>query len=65
MPENLERLYLVRAEIRGMARRLRVLGQLIARSIEEIEEATDNTNDSPGGHTHDTNSSEAAGGSGP
>jgi hypothetical protein len=56
LPDNLERLYLVRAEIKGMARRLRVLGQLIARSIDEIEAATTDTNDSPGGHTHDDRS---------
>lgn len=47
---NLERLYLIRAEVKRLARGVRVCGQLVAREIE----AAENTNDSPRGHTNDT-----------
>lgn len=56
---NLERLHLIKAEANRVMRSARVLRQMVAREIEQIESATD-TNDSPGGHTHDDRS-EAAG----
>jgi len=49
----LERLYLIRAEANKMARGVRNLRVMTARAISAVE----NTNDSPGGHTNDRDSS--------